>query len=106
MPLFSSSPLISHSSFFLLVLPLHLLSSPPISTQHASKRLSLRPTHSLSMGSKHFLFFLGLRGSSYLNPQPSSSLALPTAPGLFAATADVLPSLLHTLQTNRLQRGA
>ena len=106
MPLFSSSLLISHSSFFLLILPLHLLSSPPIYTRHASKRLSLHLTHSLSMGSKHFLFFLGLRGSSYLNSQPSSSLAFPTAPGLFAETADALPSLLHTLQTDRLQRGA
>ena len=96
MPLFSSSLLTSHSSFFLLILPLHLLTSPPIYTRHASKCLSLHPSHSLSTGSKHFLFYLGPRGSSYLKPHPSSSLALPTAPGVFVETADVLPSLLHT----------
>ena len=78
MPLFSSSLLTSHSSFFLLILPLHLLTSPPIYTRHASKCLSLHPSHSLSTGSKHFLFYLGAPEAVPISsPTPAPALPSP-----------------------------
>lgn len=43
-PLLSSPLWTSHSSLLLLVLPLHLLTSPPICTRHLNASLSILPT--------------------------------------------------------------